>query len=201
MDWLARLKNANTPNTDATKATKPGFVGFVASHPADSQKNAPDTRGRMLALADAEGVDVELVHQLPAADLHQCDDMADATAAAYLHAMQDTADRETGRLPPSYTARALCRHCGPVWLPPAHVAGADTVGGWPYVLGCPWCHVTPPEGMAIPRPPITSATCAHWTPDSVNPPGGMGHCACGWYWPNQRHACANYVAVARAEAL
>src|SRR5699024_7358710 len=101
----------------------------------------------------------------------------------------DTADREAGRLPASYTAKALCRHCGPVWLAPGVAAVLPMVDGWPRALGCPWCHVTPPEGMCIPRPPVTSATCAYWTPDTVNPPAGMGHCRCGFHYPNEPHVC------------
>lgn len=111
-----------------------------------------DIHGHLLALAEAEGIDARLVHEMTSADVDTCAVLPDTTLRVFLQARQDTADRDAGRLPASYTAPALCRHCGPVWLPPAHVAKAPTVGGWPRVLGCPWCHVHLPEGMALPRP-------------------------------------------------
>lgn len=44
-DWLALLKNRNTPGGHATKPTEPGFVGFVASS-VEGFENSPTRSDR-----------------------------------------------------------------------------------------------------------------------------------------------------------
>ncbi|HEX7338884.1 MAG TPA: hypothetical protein VF271_03015 [Rhodanobacteraceae bacterium] len=108
-------------------------------------------RGHLLALAKSEGVDASLVYALPSGDVDACDGLDDAALTAYVLMLDDTATREAGKRPVSYTAKAMCRHCGPVWLSPDVLQGAPVIDGWPQVLGCPWCVVRAAERY-IPRP-------------------------------------------------
>ncbi len=94
----------------------------------------------------------------------------------YLHALTDTTTRKAGKVPAGDTARMLCAHCGPVWIHPSIVAVLPVVNGWPRALGCPWCHVKPRAGLAIPRPTVTCDTCQHYQPDKINPVAGCGRC-------------------------
>ena len=49
-------------------------------------------------------------------------------------------DMDLGKVPDHYTKRAVCKHCGPVWL---WFSGE--------VLGCPWCW-NRVAGRPVPRP-------------------------------------------------
>lgn len=51
--------------------------------------------------------------------------------AAYRLAFTIGRERAAGRIPEHYTARTVCRNCGPV---------AIWEGAPAEVLGCPWCH-------------------------------------------------------------
>ena len=114
----------------------------------------------------------------------------DRQRVAYLSMLADTADRHAGRVPEADTAAMHCQHCGPVWTHPDIAACLPVVAGWPRALGCPWCFVRKAGGY-IPRPSITCGDCQHFTPDTINPPAGMGTCASGhgMHCPMQRHAC------------
>jgi hypothetical protein len=74
--------------------------------------------------------------------------------------------RRRGERPPHYTRRAICQHCGPVWL---------FEGGRGYVLGCPWC-VNRLEHLPIPRPPVTCRTCRHFVTNPSAPDVAIGTC-------------------------
>jgi len=71
---------------------------------------------------------------------------------AYQLALEASAQRMRGVVPACETARALCAHCGPVWVHPNVAAVAPVVNGWARLLGCPWCHVRWAGGY-VPRPP------------------------------------------------
>ena len=146
-------------------------------------------RSQLLEAARIEGLPPELVHRLTPADVTACTDLPETVLRAYLLAVHDSTERQAGRLPASYTARALCHHCGPVWLPAETVAATPHKRGWPVVLGCPWCQV---EAGRIPRPPTTCATCRNFQPNSINPEHGLGGCGCDGRarYPAERHTCA-----------
>ncbi len=167
---------------------------LLTNRKADLLTSLSGTRGHLLALAKAEGMDAGLVHGLPEADVDACAGLPDATLRAYLTAMQDTADRMDGRIPTGETAPILCIHCGPVWSHHEVAAVLPMVDGWPRALGCPWCHVRKAL-KAIPRPPITCTTCQHYSPDTINPKAGMGECmdGHGHHYPMQRHCCGQYL--------
>lgn len=119
----------------------------------------------------------------------------DDVLLAYLHMLADDAERKAGRVPKGGTASMLCRHCGPVYVHPSIAAVLPVVGGWPRGLGCPWCFIRP-KGIAIPRPHVTCADCAHFVHDAVNPEG-MGRCAIdanhgGTNWPHQQRQCGRF---------
>lgn len=46
--------------------------------------------------------------------------------------------------------------------------------------------------LAQTTPTFRSCDCIHWQPDKINPAQGMGHCKCGAWYPNQRHACNDF---------
>lgn len=166
---------------------------LLANRKADLLGALSGTRGHLLTLAKAEGMDAGLVHELPEADAVDLNGLPDSALVAFLHMRQDTADRTAGRIPARETAAMLCVHCGPVWASPAVTAVLPVVDGWPRALGCPWCHVRKAL-KAIPRPPVTCATCQHFQPDTLNPDAGMGECVDGHgdHYPNQRHRCGQY---------
>ena len=159
-----------------------------------------ETRARLLELAESEYLDAALVRALPESELAAiAEQLADYDTGrlrdalrVYLQTLAEDAEMRSGRLPPAYDTPALCRHCGPVWLPASQVALLDVVDGWPVTYGCPWCFIKMPKGHRLPRPRITCATCEHYQPDAINPPQGMGRCAIGVkgaYWPHGQHAC------------
>lgn len=113
-----------------------------------------DMRARLLHLADCALVAPDLVRRIPAADLRTLIELAtgDAWLTSYLHGLDTLAELRSGRLPRGYDTEARCTHCGPVWLPAVTVAGVDVADGLPLVHGCPWCFVTLPKGVAMPRP-------------------------------------------------
>jgi len=73
---------------------------------------------------------------------------------------------------------------------------------WHWVKGiypsCPWCS-NRESGNPIPRPPVACRECLHWSPDKINPPGGLGSRAirtpanrpAGAYWPRGEIRCAD----------
>lgn len=192
-DLLKNNPDSGTPANLANHANLSRYAPTYSHDSHDSQGGATRTiHAHLVALADAEGLDPALVHHLAAADLQACDGLPYAALVAYLHALDDTATRNAGIVPATYTAQAHCRGCGPAWLPPETLAGLDTSQGPPLVNACPWCHTTPPPGHRIPRPHVTSATCNHWKPDSVNPRDGMGRCKCGASYPRERHHCLGF---------
>jgi len=83
---------------------------------------------------------------------------------------------------------AVCRPCGPIW----HWREGT-------YLSCPWCR-NRESGRPIPRPPVACRECRHWSPDKINPPGGLGSCAIrtpaskrtGACWPRGEIICADW---------
>ena len=137
-----------------------------------------------------------LVRDLHDEDVAACAGLSDDALSAYVHMLRDTDLRSRGRAPADETAWALCRHCGPVWVHPAVASAAPVVGGWPHMLGCPWCHVRNRD--AITRPLVTCGECLHFIRDLVNPGGGMGTCGAGCDparplpYPNALRQCATW---------
>jgi hypothetical protein len=124
---------------------------IVPAVPAQEREGGTVPAARLLSIADAEMIDPELVHRLPADVVEICTGLAKETLRAYLRALRDTALRERGNVPGDETAAALCRHCGPIWLHPAVARVVPVVDGWPRVLGCPWCHVRNREVVPHPK--------------------------------------------------
>jgi|SRR5690625_451173 len=186
-----------SPRAGDAETVAPQRVPNLPTVPARKDKGenvgSEQTRAHLLALAEAEGMDAGLVHGMPETDVDACAGLPDATLRAYLTAMQDTADRMAGRIPTGETTPILCAHCGPVWSHPEVAAVLPVVDDWPHALGCPWCHVRKAL-KAMPRPPVTCATCQHFQPDTLNPDAGMGACMGGHgdHYPNQRHRCGQY---------
>lgn len=166
-------RRAGTPQTLAPQRVPAVPVVPVENH--KGKRDPAEILAHLLRLADGELIDAGLVRRLSESDLLECIGLPDATLRAYLHALNDSALRQVGKVPRDETACGLCRHCGPVWLAPEIAAVAPMVNGWPVVLGCPWCHVR--ERALIPRPIVHCRDCTHFVRDTVNPAEGMGRCA------------------------
>lgn len=115
---------------------------------------------RWCEAALAAGVVPGLIERLSEAELElyrqHFDSCADWYAAAQAagRMLQDSATMAEGRVPPGWTAAAVCQHCGPVLLHPDVVKLLDVKDGHPWCWGCPWCHVTMPPGHRLPRPRV-----------------------------------------------
>ncbi|CAM5243777.1 TubC N-terminal docking domain-related protein [Rhodanobacter lindaniclasticus] len=152
-----------------------------------------DTRADLLALADRLAVDRTHVHRLDDDGLALLAAVGGGGMRAFLLAAEDAATRQAGRVPLDDTAAIYCQHCGPVYVHPAIAAALPVVNGWPRALGCPWCFVRKVGGY-IPRPRVACEGCRHFTPDTLNPPAGMGTCGAGkgMHYPMQHHGCGDY---------
>lgn len=94
-------------------------------------------------------------------------------------------EMDRGIRPDTYTQRATCRHCGPIWL---WFAGE--------VLGCPWCWNRLTDGP-IPRPcGVQCGACAHF--ERIDHPN-LGHCGKGepeaiaGLWDRDRRYCERFL--------
>lgn len=170
-------KNADRLRVEAA----PGIVTpelrlALSEHKAEllASLSADPIRDRLLRLAAVDSIDPAILHSLPDEDVRACADLPDKSLRAYVRALAETDLRERGVQPDGETARALCAHCGPVWLTPEVAAVAPVVAGWPRVLGCPWCHVE--ARRSIPRPLVACGDCERFKRDEINPAGGMGSC-------------------------
>lgn len=209
MNWHARLAErrggdiSKRAGERTDKTDESPFVSSVSDPDGRSENIAPDPahladtlkplRAHLLALATAGGIDAAHVHRLHDLHIAACAGLDARQLADYLAMLTDTADRHAGRVPLDDTAPMHCEGCGPVWIHPSIAAVLPVVDGWPRALGCPWCFVRKAGGY-IPRPPVTCEDCRHFTPDTINPPAGMGVCGAGkgMHWPMQRHACADH---------
>lgn len=165
-ELLARDTSNPTPANPAKAANplpQPAPEAPPISRISNISKGA-DANGafcvRWCEAALAAGVLPDVIERLPEAELElyrqHFDACADWYAAAQAAArmLQDSATMAEGRVPPGWTAAAVCQHCGPVWIAPSVAELLDVVDGWPTAPGCPWCHVKMPPGHRLPRPRI-----------------------------------------------
>lgn len=150
-------------------------------------------RAALLALSDGLGLDRAIVHRLPEQDMELWARVPPDSLRAYPLALDDTATRQTGKVPVGDTAAIYCQRCGPVYVHPGIAAVLHVVSGWPRALGCPWCAIRK-AGSTIPRPRIACESCIHFQPDTINPAAGVGGCGLGHgtHYPMQRHGCGHF---------
>jgi hypothetical protein len=187
------------------EALTPDLKREVAEHKAEllALLTAPDrvVRDRLRAIAeqDRDQVNPNVIERLSPDDLADCRTLADDTLHAYLIALTDTTERMKGKAPWSWTAPAMCAHCGPVWLHPAVVLALPIVNGLRTALGCPWCpeHA---DRRLFARPHVTCAGCARFAPNENNAHAGLGHCAAkdNGQWPLAKHACGHFQPINEA---
>jgi len=195
VSWRQRLKiSRDTPSCLLPKLTKAPSVSSVSKQDGDARETEAENAGlrlRLLAIARAALIDDQAVTGLPDDDINGCVGLSDDVLRAYVLALRDSLHRERGRCPEGETARAMCKHCGPIWLSTEVAACAPAVDGWPQVLGCPWCHVK--NRRAIPRPEVTCGECTFFERDRINPDGGLGRCGAGLEpetpYPHARRQC------------
>jgi hypothetical protein len=147
-------------------ANKPALLKLLQSN--------SEQRLRLLAFANAEYLDSDVIERLDELDVVACAGLSDECLIAYVRALHDGQQLELGKALPEDTARAMCRHCGPVFIHPSIAAIAPMIDDWPRVLGCRCCHVR--NRRAMPRPRVHCGDCKHFQRDSINPPAGAGHC-------------------------
>jgi hypothetical protein len=109
------------------------------------------TSDRLLALADVEDIDPELVRELSPRDLIDIAEWGDDALRAYLRVLRDDALHARGWPADGETAAIRCVRCGPVFAAPEVARVLPRVDGVPTAIGCPWCH-NRKEGLPIPRP-------------------------------------------------
>ena len=213
MNWHARLaeyragKDLRGRGEAVPKVPKAPFVTFDTEQDGHPEKITalPDPadryriRAAMLALVDSLGLDHAIVYRLPEQDMALWAQVPPESLRAYVLALDDTATRQAGKVPRGDTTAIYCARCGPVWAHPDIAACLPVVNGWPRALGCPWCFIRKAGGY-IPLPHVACGTCEHFTPDRINPPAGIGRCACGPHYPMQQPACGMYRPVITKEA-
>lgn len=186
----SQLAPAATPATIATlPAPDRGKVAESQESQGVAAAITQEQRAHLLALAESELVPAGLVHGLADADVTACAGLPDAVLRAYLRALEAGQRMDAGQVPPEWgePVARTCDGCGPVLL---------WQGCPPVVKACPWCFRRK-AGKAIPRPLVACGDCRHFTPDTVNPPAGMGGCGLGHpsRWPMQRHRCGDWRAA------
>jgi hypothetical protein len=129
---------------------------YLLAHKAELLEVLPEdpsvvVRRELEQIAEATGIDPQLVRDLPEGDVSACEGLSTDTQRAYMCALRDSALRQRGEVPPDETARAQCLHCGLVWVAPEVACVAPNTGSIPQVLGCPWCHVR--DRWLVPHPP------------------------------------------------
>lgn len=138
---------------------------------------------------------------LTAADVDACEGVDDETLCRWLQDLPSITEREAGRTPPDYTARALCTGCGAVSVHPGIIESAPMLAGWPRLPSCPWCLYRLRTGKAPPRPAATCGECLHFQPSPHTPEAGRGLCSLGHSgrWARERHACRDFTLMNQAE--
>lgn len=170
---LQRNNSRNSAATESKNATQQrgDFEGAFVAHP---KSEVAELRQHLTSLTNAEFLDIELIEQLGELDVAACAGLSDECLVAYVHALHDGKQLELGKPLPDDTARAMCRHCGPVFIDPSIAAVAPVVDGWPRILGGACCHVR--NRKVLPRPTVTCSACSHFNRDTVNARDGIGSC-------------------------
>lgn len=112
-------------NSTATEELPFSLNYATQSHEGATQKITPDL--------SKYGLTMDEVVQATGEDFVEIKDNLEALKAV-ARMIRDNRLREAGKIPPGYTVRAHCYHCGDIWLPPGLASTKP-------ILGCPWCHV------------------------------------------------------------
>jgi len=198
---FAALMEELAPATFATAATNSAEQTPLVAESQESQPYEDRTtkvlaiRHRLLLNGRNLGIDESVLAAISIREIESLDGHDSGLIESYLYALRDSALRARGKVPGDETAPAICRKCGPVWLAPEVAEVAPSVGGWPRVLGCPWCHVK--DRGLIPRPVAACADCEHFAPDSIHPSGGVGDCGRSTvsspHYPHAKHQCGGFM--------
>lgn len=188
--------NDVTPVTPVTpKKTEFERESQVRQPDRDGGSPAPDGRDGLIDALEVVCKDLPVTPGFVLSALSREDkedwhrgEIPDATLEAFAKALFEERERDQGRRPSDYTERAVCRQCGPVWHWRKGAFGS-----------CIWCRNRINDNP-IPRPPVACRECRHWSPDRINPPGGLGSCAirapaskrAGACWPGSEVACPEW---------
>jgi len=168
--WRQRLAELTgkivlqVPSCQLTGLPEAPFVSFGSEQKGHSRKNAgaDDMRTHLLALAEDEGMDTGLVHDLPDREVAGCAGHSVMALRAYLGALQARKFFDRGSVPPVWgePVSVTCEGCGPVLLWPKCP---------PVVKACPWCFRRK-TGKPIARPVQSMAHC--WTREDAETTSG-----------------------------
>lgn len=191
---IAESQESQSTRAREDESTHAGIAESLESHGGNAPSKAPDHAGvpadpaeqsaRLLCAIRSECLPDDLLGRDDSTP-EQLAELSDATLRAYALALYATAEREAGRIPPSWNCLAHCEGCGPVWYwMPGRIAG------------CPWCW-NRRALKPIPRPLVRCGDCRHFIRDAINPADGGGDCGAGLEyrggsgpWPNVTRRCA-----------
>jgi hypothetical protein len=179
MSWRDTLGQPRAPKSPCThnshntqKPAGPRNCADIASSAYGSEEEGGSRLLEALARA-CQGLSIkppEIRDALAPEDIEgwRCGEMSDETLTVFAQALVQRREMRQGIRPDSYSERATCAHCGPIWL----WVECD-------VLGCPWCW-NRARGLPIPRPDrVRCVDCRHWTQDIIGDGNGIGTCAAG----------------------
>lgn len=177
--------NDVTPGTPGTPKNTKGIYKKQAPQDASSLLDTLEIACRNLPVIP--GFVLSALTPEDKAAWHSGDLSAD-TLRDFAKALSWRWEMNQGKAPTHYTRAALCVCCGPIWH---WIEGT--------LLSCPWCQ-NRESGDPIPRPPVACRECRHWSPDKINPPGGLGSCVVrtpadwpeGAWWPRGEIICADW---------
>ena len=134
MSWREVLKVTDTVADTITQNPHNAQKTFHTDNSADiadiAQADSKLVEVLATACRDVSITPMEVRDALSPEDLedwHQ-GDISLKNLSAFAQSLIQRREMDKGRVPEYYTERAICKHCGPVWL---WFAGE--------VLGCPWC--------------------------------------------------------------
>lgn len=110
--------------------------------PSSIEKTASFDNEIINACHNLDITPAEIISTLSSQDIDDWNngDMSTETLRAFARSLVQRREMNQGKVPASYTERATCKNCGPIWL---WFSGE--------VHGCPWCW-NRAKGRPVPRP-------------------------------------------------
>lgn len=183
------LANPANPANREAQISKISEISRGVSEKSKNERLA-DFAKLVDCLASHEGISIEpgdALAMLDPVDLQVVGDRVTTTTTRRVIASKivEKTMCQRGLLPTAWTTFAVCAQCGPVWLAEGEPTECPS---------CPWCGPVQAQ-RRIPRPVVECGECRHFTPDTINPPGGLGDCgnrtaaAPGLSWPFTTKQC------------
>ena len=142
-------------------------INANCANPSQGSKESRLLEALAKACASHDLLPIEARHAMSSLDVSafDCGDLGDEMLSVFVEALAQRRAMDEGICPDSYSKRADCAGCGPVWL---WVSGN--------VIACPWC-MNRLRGAPIPRP--VSIECGGCRNFQRTDHKFLGHCAVG----------------------